>query len=265
MPVPLFNKCQKGYRKNKKLTEPRSTSNPMFPLRNKITCDECKTSLTGSSSTGNKGVKYPYYHHRNTSCSKTKSIPKKVLEKLFINHLKEITPDAKYEKLFKAIVLDIWETNHKKFDEVNNKTRKQINTLKDERQKIFELHRSGKYSDQEFIEQKGIIKNRIEQQRLLIQDKWEEEVNMEEVLKHCFNFIRNTAKTWIAVDHPTRIQFQNLIFSGKLEFDGKKFGTDNLSLIYQLKKTSQCEKSSLVAFRRFSWNQLIQGSRKGLY
>ena len=41
----------------------------------------------------------------------------------------DITPSAKYKKMFRAIMLDIWQSNYKKLDEVNVRTQKDIERL----------------------------------------------------------------------------------------------------------------------------------------
>ena len=156
----LFARCQKGYRKNS-IKMNRSKDNPNFPLRRISICPECKTSLTASSSTGGQGIKYSYYHHHKQTCPQAKFIPKETFEQLFVEYLTELTPDSKYEKLFKSIVMDIWQSNYKKLDENNARVRIEIEKLEQERQKVFDLHRTGKYSDDEFQEQKEITNKKM--------------------------------------------------------------------------------------------------------
>ena len=109
----LFLKCQPDYI-NSAHASPRSANNPLFPLRKLAVCEECGKSFTGSTSVNRHGTKYPYYHHQHSGCSKSKSIPRESFEQLFVECLDSITPKAKYEKLFKAIVLDEWQNRHKK-------------------------------------------------------------------------------------------------------------------------------------------------------
>jgi len=257
----LFMKCQPDYLKSSHAS-PRSANNPLFPLRKVISCKECQSPITGSSSTGRHGKKYPYYHHANKKCETVKSIPKETFEQLFVEHLQNITPDAKYEKLFKAIVLDIWKNNHKKIDEENTKIQREITALENERQKVFDFHRTGKYTDEDFEEQRGIISKKIIQKRLLIQDKWKEEFEMEKALEHCFSFVRNTSKAWINADYPTKIRFQKLIFKERIEFDGSKFGTASLSEVYRINQEYCADKSSLVDNKGFEWNSIENLARK---
>ncbi len=243
----LFNKCQEGYKESVHVA-PRSANNPLFPLRGTI-CEDCGEAITGSSSTGRKGKKYPYYHHASQRCINYHSIPKQTFEQLFVEYLNEITPSAKYEKLFKAIVIDIWQSNYKKLDSENVRVRSEIDKLEQERQKVFDFHRAGKYSDDEFEEQKEIINATINKKHLLIQENRVEEFNMEEALDYCFNFVRTTSKTWLELDYQSKLRFQKLVCKEKIQFDGKKFGTARLSSVYKINKEYGENKSDLVALR----------------
>ncbi len=245
----LFMRCQKGYRK-KYIKMNRSVLNPDFPLRRICECSHCSKSITGNTT---KSGRYSYYHHHKQNCPKAKFIPKETFEQLFIEYLNELTPEKKYEKIFKAIVLDIWQNNYKKLDENNTRIRIEIEKLEQERQKIFDLHRMGKYSDEEFLEQKEVINRKMYSKRQLLQDNHIEEFDMEEALNYCFNFVRETAKTWIRLkntNYAFTMRFQKQIFPEKISFDGEKFGTDNLSLIYKMNQQFSTNKSQLVTLQR---------------
>lgn len=156
--------------------------------------------------------------------------------------------------MFKAIVLDIWQNNYKKLDENNLRIRSELERLKQERQKIFDLHRKGEYTEDEFIEQKNIINLQIYQKNQLFEDNKIEEFDMEEALDYCFRFVRETSKTWIRLkdESPMNLlRFQKQIFPGKITFDGEKFGTDSLSLIYKIDQGIGSDKSQLVCLSGF--------------
>ncbi len=72
---------------------------------------------------------------------------------------------------------------------------------------------------------------------------------MEEALNHCFNYVRETANNWIRfkkTNYAYAMRFQNQIFPEKITFDGEKFGTDNISLIYKINQQTGADKSKLV-------------------
>jgi len=223
-------------------------------------CASCQLSLTGSFSTGRKGIKYPYYHHHKQVCPKAQYIPKGTFEQNFVEYLESITPDRRYEKLFKAVVLDIWKNNYSSLDEENNKLRSSIKRLEEERQRIFDLHRSGTYSNEEFLEQKRLVNQKITEKRCMIQDKRIEEFDMEEALDYCFEFVRNTAATWLrlAPKYEIRLRFQQRIFEKNISFDGKEFGTADMSPIYKLNHEFDGQESTLVALVRKNWNRIVE-------
>jgi|CXWL01.1.fsa_nt_gi DNA invertase Pin-like site-specific DNA recombinase len=244
----LFYSCQRGYKK-KAVKVSRLKTNPSFPLRRACICSECNQTLTGSTSTGRSGMKYSYYHHHRQGCSKATSMPREAFEQKFVEYLQEITPNKGFEKAFKEIVLDIWQTNYKKLDEKNAKVREQIEKLEQDRQRVFDLHRTGKYSDVEFFEQKEIINSEITQKRFLIQENHIEEFDMDEALTFCFQFVGQSAKTWVRLrenNFEHLMRFQNQVFPEKITFDGEKFGNTKMSPVYRLNKEFDGKKSTLV-------------------
>lgn len=82
----------------------------------------------------------------------------------------------------------------------------------------------------------------------LLQDKQIEEFSMDTALDYCFRFVRDSAKTWVGLaDRPEqRARFQNMIFPEKVDFDGKKFGTKKIALVYKLNQENGSNKSKLV-------------------
>lgn len=248
----LWHECQSGPRRNKRSSR-KSKYTHQFPLRRFCKCDECKQSLTASISKGNGG-KYAYYHHQTQGCSKARSIPVEEFEQLFIQFLDRITPSKKYEKVFKAIMIDIWKKNYKKFSENSRKITREIESLEQERTKIFDLHRSQIYSDEEFLEQKRVINEKIYHKRQLLQDNYIEEFDMEEALNYCFRFVGESAKVWERMKkaRPEQLmRFQKQIFPENITFDGEKFGTKKVSLIYKLNKEFGDDNDNLVTLRGF--------------
>ena len=244
----LFNSCQPSKHRKVALTR-REALNPKFPLKRFVKCAHCNESLTGSSSTGRAGVKYPYYHHHKQDCEYGQSIKKAELEEEFVKYLTKISPQhLKYEKLFKQIVLDVWQTNYKRLDADNARIRAEITSLEADRQRVFNAHRSGTYDDVEFLDQKNYINAKIREKKLMLDEKQMEELNMERALGYCFDFVRSSGDTWKSLEKlpELRLRFQNLIFPKNLSYDGEKFGTTAISLVYSLKETFDADSSSLV-------------------
>ena len=75
-----FYKVQNILSGRKPHIAPHLRNNPLFPLRQFITCPHCNQPLTGSSSTGRRKIKYNYYHCYNRDCGVNFRIPKDRLE-----------------------------------------------------------------------------------------------------------------------------------------------------------------------------------------
>ena len=247
----LFWKCQPSAVKRASMKK-RAKENGNFPLRKFAICSECSKPLTGSASTGCKGTKYLYYHHHKQDCLLASSIPKDVLEAAFVSLLRKISPTAKYEQLFKAIVRDVWQKNYQELDKNNSTIRKDIEKIEKDRQEIFDLHRARIYSDDDFIEQKRKIDEKMWEKRQLLQDNQVEEFDMDSMLYFSFEFIRDGATTWKSLENfpVLRSQFQKQIFPKNIIFDGNKFETSELSIIHKLNQESDGENTDLVTPRR---------------
>ena len=245
----LFYQCQG--KPNTRRNIKHHSQNSEFPLRRIALCSICKAPLTGSTSSGRHGRKYAYYHHHKQNCGYAKFIPKETFEQLFVEYLNELSPSLQFEKLFKAIVLDIWKNNFKNFDKTNEQVRKEIKMLEQERQRIFELHRSGVYSDAEFVEQKSIVRKKLADKEMLIHNTRNEEFNMEEALDYCFGFIRESSATWLKLEKKpeSRLRFQKLIFEENVEFSDEGFGNGKLTPIYALYQEYLTNESSLLTLR----------------
>ena len=228
----------------------RSPENPLFPLRRIVVCTKCKQPLTGSRSRGKLGKYYHYYHHRKQGCVAAKSIPNIELEKIFLNYFQRIAPNDRFEKLFKAIITDTWKSSYKKLDENNSRIQKQIEVLATDRQRIFEFHQNGKYSDEEFQEQKRLINQRIEQKRILLDDSRIEEFDMELALNYCFEYLRAIPEKWGKTSDVSRkMRLRGLMVKGFIYFDGERIETLDMTEIHRVKQEYGGEKYHLVAPR----------------
>lgn len=244
----LFWRCQPDRHRKVSVTK-RQAQNPRFPLKKHVVCAHCGANLTGSSSTGRGGKKYPYYHHHRQDCLYAKSIKKEEIESRFAAFLTEISPKRmKYERLFKEIVTHTWQENYKRLDADNARIRKEIEGLESDRQKVFDAHRNGVYDDREFMDQKNYINAKVREKKRLLVEKEIEEFDLEQALSFCFDLVRDSGKTWTLLkDHPElRARFQKMIFPEKVTYDGEKFGTTKLALVYKLKEEYDADSSKLV-------------------
>lgn len=234
-------------------------NNPRFPLRRLVVCAECRKPLTGSVSQGRNRVPYAYYHHSEHSCPRARAVPRAELEELFTEYLQAITPQPRFLKLFRAAVLSAWE-ELRDGQQLNRLVlSRELASLEQERQRIFDFHRRGIYTDEEFRDQMAKSAIAIKQKNLLLQEKVPERRDVEALLDHCVAIVQRTSESWRAFgeEPPLRLRLQNRVFAGPLEFDGEHFRNATLSLIYQLNQEGQGRKSHLVPFIRQNWKQVL--------
>ena len=81
-----FNRVQTALNGKRLSLTPYQRNHPDFPLRQFVRCGHCKRSLTGSKSTGRKGIKYAYYHCK---CGEVR-LRTVDLERQFVDYLERI-------------------------------------------------------------------------------------------------------------------------------------------------------------------------------
>ena len=254
----LFMRCQDGYRSRSAHANPRTKENSLFPLRQLVACAVCAKPLTGSSSRNRIGKYYPYYHHQKQACKIARFYPKEEFENRFVKYLERITPNSRFLSFFRRVANDTWENNEVLRKSWRQTIQKDIEELKTERQKVFTLHRSGKYSDEEFEEQKIFLGRKIYEKTLLLDARDEhEDLAFEEAVEFAVGYISRTAKTWREMSYAAKVRFHKLVFPEKVVFDGDGFGTSRLSLIYQLFQGFDVQKSYWVPPTGQRWNQLL--------
>jgi hypothetical protein len=230
---------------------PRILNNPKFPLRRFIVCSECGKSLTGSASRGRSGKKYAYYYHHNRECDRTKSVPAGRLESLYVAYLKALSPSEGFEAMFKAVIRDLWRDRTQDARKQNAAVKKALDGLVAERQKVFDLHRSGIYSDQDFRDQKNLIEKRISDENAKFSIEESSDADLYGATDVCFEYLHRLPGAWKRASSPTKQKIQKLVFEEKVPFDGRALGTAKTSLILELNKTFRGGRSHLVVPRGF--------------
>lgn len=254
----LFNQCQDGYQERMK-NAPRVPKNSTFPLRRLVSCATCNKPLTASTSTGRHGKKYSYYHHQKQDCPQATFIAREDMEKLFASYLSQISPTLVFENAFKEVVKDVWKNNTKVLADARRRESQERTALEDERQRIFDAHRAGVYTNEEFLEQKDAVSRRLSRlPDARSSQEAKRDIDIEAVLDRFFDLTRDAAATWQGLGFSEKLRFQKLLFgSGNVPFDGKTFGTANLSPIFALSETYIGDKSALVTQVGAEWKQIF--------
>ena len=254
----LFEQCQPARRATTDPRPARTRYNPAFPLRRAI-CTACNTRLTGSFCRARNGVRYPYYHHQRRGCAVGRFIPTAALDAAFADFLKEISPSSQFAKVFQRVVKDKWAQMMREAENERARLDRELQSLLWERQRVFELHRSGAYTDDEFREQKSLVSERIAQLERA-RPQFEGDVfKLEPALAGCLELTRETAAFWARLDPSWRRRFELLIFSGgEVRFDGTAFSNHTLTSIYRLNLDFTANSMAMVDLVGQKWNQLLE-------
>jgi len=122
-------------------------NHPDFPLRRFVRCAECDTPITGSWSRG-RARRYPYYRCRNSDCLSV-NVSKDQFEHAFLQFLSGLRPKADYVRLFREIILDVWNSKLADAKLANAGIEKRIRELEAKRQGLLEAHVYAKSVDAE--------------------------------------------------------------------------------------------------------------------
>lgn len=231
--------------KDIKITHQRT--NPDFRLRKTILCGDCGKSLTGSFSKGRNG-KHGYYHCFNHDCALYgKSLSKSVVEKAFVEKLKELTPNSKFIIMFKSTILSLWKERGGHFEAEAQRHEKQILLLEEKRARIFEMREDGSYTKEEFQERKSEIESELMTLKISRNEARIDQFDMEGSVAYAEQFMSDLARQW--QDSPIHLshRFQKLIFPDGIRYTKNEgFGTARLGLIFEINETIGAQKSALV-------------------
>jgi site-specific DNA recombinase len=264
IPRDLFERCQPGYKAAREERRARAHDNPIFPLR-RVVCTACHGRLTGSISRSARGKRYPYYHHQKQNCDLARFLPKASFEHEFMTYLGHISLAPSFEKTLTALVLNTWKRTLSDRNADRLRVERELDSLSRERQQVFDLHRAGNYTDEEFVEQKALLSNRMVELRRLVADPQGAEFPVDAAVAHCLAFGRDSAATWARLDYEGRIRFQKLVFTnGEIRFDGNDFWNSPLASIYRLNQEHVEDKSTLVDLRGQFWNRILDDLKEWL-
>ena len=134
---------------------------------------------------------------------------------------------------------------------------KQLAALEDKRKRIFEMREEGLYTPEEFRERKEVIENKIMATKISLDETRIDQFDIEGTLSYVAKFIRNLGRLWLdlTLSHE---RFQKMVFPEGISYiRGKGFGTAKLGLIYEINRTFDGQKSSMVELTLTHWNQII--------
>lgn len=154
-----FYKCQEVFeRRKKKTTTALKAVRDEFPLRGHLICPKCGKMLTGSSSKGKQGVRYPYYHC-GKGCKERQSAEK--VNDSFVKLLNTLNFKPNRLQLLGEIIKDKYANSTEESKQELFRTQQKIDKSKQRLANARMLMLDGDITANEYKELKNEIENSI--------------------------------------------------------------------------------------------------------
>ena len=202
----------------------------LFPLRGHLNCFKCSNKLTGSVSKG-RSKAYAYYHCQN-GCKERFSVDRANSE--IVRLLKHLDFDSSILQFYRKALWDVVLTNEKQRQDDIVRVKRKLKHLEDRLEKLDEQFMSGGVSTEDYSR----MATKIKEERVLENQKYQEQITEEEVLKEQIDFgvslLEDLSGVYERADVGVKHRLIGSIFSEKLCFDGKKYRTATLNPAIEL-------------------------------
>ena len=208
---------------------------PLYPLKGTLLCSECHNMIRGSAPKNGSGKASPRYH-----CSKCKgcgSAAPEIINDIFIDKLKEITPNSRTINLFETIAKRM--IKRKRTDKLKEIEENQaiLDNIDESLDKALERFIDGSITKEEkdfFYNKKQAERNEIKTE--IEKLKQQKELN-DKMVVFVVELLKQPYAIWAAKDDvQVRQIIQKMIFPNGIEFNlkARKFGTIKLSPLYSV-------------------------------
>jgi len=193
---------------------PHGSDHPDFPLRRFIRC-ECGRPLTAAWSSGRGGRRYPYYSCPRRSCKV--NLRKDELEGAFVELLESLRPPPAYLRLFRAIVLDVWEKRHQEAAAETETLERRAAELEQRKARLIQAYVYDQVLDRQAYERE---RDRLGEERAVLglrqEDAAAAALDVEAVLTYAESLALNVGRMWQQASPENRLRLQRFVFPAGL-------------------------------------------------
>ena len=219
---------------NKAQAVPHLRQNPIFPLKQFVTCPYCNQALTGDTPHGRKGQKYYYYRCYNKDCIVHFNIPKEKLENKFVEYLSKIKPEKSLLKLFKAIMKDVYNKSTQEARKSYETLNKKLETVSNNKSKLLDLLIADKISSDDYKMKSEQFEN-IEtdlKSKIAVNDVPQND--FEDCLEYACNILDNLDTFWLNSKIDIKERLQKIIFPNGLRYESGVFRNGGTSSLFNI-------------------------------
>ena len=212
-----FYKCQAIFEQRKKKTTTSLIAvRDEFPLRGHLICPKCGKMLTGSSSKGKQGVRYPYYHC-GKGCKERQSAEK--VNEAFITLLGTLNFKPNRLKLFGEILKDKFSNNAIESEKVLFQIQQKIEKYKQRLANARTLMLDGDITSNEYKEMKIEIENSIVNETRNMIEISNSMASIDKKIIRNIELLANIKNTYLERDVEIKRRIISSMFPDKLVFE----------------------------------------------
>ena len=229
----------------------RLKNNPLYPYKQQILCDVCKSPLLGSASTNKVKKSIGYYHYARGH--KYFSIPKSDLHKTVEDVIKQVRFTKEFTALFKEVFMDVWE--QKRTENIDQSIRKgdQVKEIQVQQKTILEKIKVTsspivqKALESEYDELQGQLAM-LQGERNDVED---DHYKIDETINLACYLMEHPYELFADITNPmNQATYFSIFFKRKPTYNDLVNQTPELSWIFELSKNQDVSKSQLVTLRR---------------
>lgn len=215
----------------KRTLQPSPRNKDGWPLRGFITCFNCGHPLTGSTSRG-RNASYSYYHC--VKCKGRVRIQRDAAHTQFKALLARVGPSSSSLRLFREIVLRRWDKEYRTVQQERRKLDDQIRDCEDTKNALVDKVVTGVFDDDTYKHQADRLAVRKAELELARSELHEGEVEKEQIVDSCINFMANAGELWATADTQNQQRFQRMVFPSGLSCKyANGFGTAQMGECYK--------------------------------
>ena len=239
----LFNQVQRILKNRGRKMLEYKRDNDDFPLRRFVMTPTLDEKLTGSWSAGRSGKKYAFYR---LGMSKGKSYHRDDFQESFKTYMDSYAMPKEYVAKLKRYVSDEFgqATRNEKKEMEQSETR--LKELEEKESQLIQKNLKGVLSDELLKKQLDLIENEKSDLKVGLSRSKENEIDVSEVIAFCEDYLMEPSKVWEEAGISSRLKLQWFQFPKGTTFDGEKFGTTEVSLVFKAKEAFRPLRSTTV-------------------
>lgn len=216
----------------------RTTFREDFPLRQILRCVECKNlgidrKLTSGWSTG-KNAKFAYYFCTTRGLHKFVSIPKRIVEEVFITLLQSIKPTEHQMQFFTEIMQEKHNNRFASLVGAAKVVEKEVAELKSTIKTLKYKNLKGVYSDDEYREIKDELESQIVVKQGIVSEKKIDQLDIRTTLEFMKYYLTHLDEIWLKATVEGKFKIGCSIFPKGLYFSKNSYQTPLLGTGYRL-------------------------------